>query len=67
MNTTPSNEESMKIIMEKTTAVANDILKLIDDQLRDLGVDDTEMCIALKFSIVQKMAQNTEIPASLKE
>jgi len=56
MNTTPSNEESMKIIMEKTTAVANDMLKLIDDQLR----------IALKFSIVQKMAQNTEIPASLK-
>ena len=56
----------MKILLEKTTAVANDMLKLIDDQLRDLGVDDDEMRIALKFSIVQKMAQNTEIPASLK-
>ena len=51
MNTTPSNEESMK---------------LIDDQLRDLGIDNDEMRVALKFSIVQKMAQNTEIPASLK-
>ena len=66
MNTTPSNEESMKIIMEKTTAVANDMLKLIDDQLRDLGIDNDEMRVALTFSIVQKMAQNTEVPASLK-
>ena len=56
----------MKIIMEKTTAVANDMLKLIDDQLRDFGIDNDEMRVALKFSIVQKMAQNTEIPASLK-
>lgn len=51
------NDESMKIILEKADNVATDMLRLIEEQLKELGISEPAMIEALKLAITTKMYQ----------
>ncbi len=65
--TTPTHEESMKIIMEKVDVLAAEMVKSLEEQLRSQGITDDDMLAALKFSISQKMLEKSALPEHLKQ
>lgn len=55
------NNTDMDIIIQKADQVAVDMLKLLDEQLVGLGIDDENMRTALAYAIVTKMHQKIDI------
>lgn len=57
-----SQSSEMKIIMEKVDVIGTDFLKLIEKELRDLGINQDEMIAALQFAIVKNMEGKIVLP-----
>lgn len=57
-----SQSPEMKIIMEKVDVIGSDFLKLIETELRNLGIDQTDMISALQFAIVKNMEGKIILP-----
>ena len=53
------NNESMNIILEKVDQVATDTLRLLDENLRELGINDINMISALQYAIATKMVEKS--------
>lgn len=56
-----AHDESMALILEKADQVATDVLKLLEEQLKELGITEPEMISALQYAIAVKMQQKVNI------
>lgn len=56
-----AHDESMALILEKADQVATDVLKLLEEQFKELGITEKEMISALQYAIATKMQQKIDI------